>query len=245
MSNSKAIGWAIAGTGLFADSYIAPALKVASGTRLVAVYSRDKERGAAFANKHGIERSYDSYNELLSDPDIEVLHIATPNSLHAQQVIEAAEANKNILCEKPMALTIQDCESMIEACARNMVKLGVGFQNRHHPGHVEARRLISSGEAGSITLAIANYSHGWMDSTLSGWRDDPVMAGGGSLIGMGVHCIDLLRFLLALEVEKVMALSDAKWIDKPVEETILVNLKFENGPFGSVIAGFHVPRANN
>lgn len=237
--------WAIVGTSWFANDYIAPAINAVSSAKLVAVHSRDKARGTAFAAKHGIARSYDSYHEMLSDPEVEVVHIVTPNHLHARQTIEAAEAGKHVLCEKPMSLTIEDGELMIEACRKNNVKLGVGFQNRHHPAHMQARRLISSGEAGDITLVTVQNNHPWMDFHLSGWRADPAIAGGGSLMGMGAHCIDLLRFFLAQEVEEVSAISDAKWIDKPLEETILINLKFENGPFGSVIAGFHVPRPYN
>lgn len=241
----KTRGWAVVGTSWFANDYIAPAINAASSAKLVAVHSRDKARSAAFAAKHGIERSYDSYREMLSDPEVEVVHIATPNHLHTPQTIEAAEAGKHVLCEKPMSLTIEDGEHMIETCRKNNVKLGVGFQNRHHPAHVQARRLILSGEAGDITLVTAQYNHPWMDFHLSGWRADPSIAGGGSLMGMGAHCIDLLRFFLAQEVEEVSAISDAKWIDKSLEETILINLKFKNGPFGSVIAGFHVPRPYN
>ena len=246
MSESdKERGWAIVGTSWFADTYIAPAINEASGSRLVAVHSRDKARGAAFAAKHGIERSYDSYSEMLADPEVKVVHIVTPHHLHVSPTTQAAEAGKHVLCEKPMALTIEDGERMIEACQKNGVKLGIGFHNRHHPAHVEARRLISSGEVGDITLVTAQNNHGWMDFQFSGWRTDPAMAGGGSYMGMGIHAIDLLRFFLAQEVEEVSAISDAKWIGRPIEETILINLKFENGPFGSVIAGLHVPRPHN
>lgn len=243
--SDKIRGWALVGTGWLAGDNLAPAINMASSAKLVAVHSRDKERGTAFAAKYGIEKSYDSFGEMLSDPEVEVVYIASPNSLHASQTIQAAEAGKHILCEKPMALTIEDCERMVEACRKNGVKLGIGFQNRHHPGHVEARRLISSGEVGNITLATVQYSHDWMDFSWSGWRADPRIAGGGSLVAMGVHCLDLLRFLLGQEVEEVLALSDAKWLGKPVEETILISLKFENGPFAFVVTGLHVPRPHN
>jgi 1,5-anhydro-D-fructose reductase (1,5-anhydro-D-mannitol-forming) len=182
---------------------------------------------------------------MLSDSAVEVVHITTPNHLHAEQTIQAVRAGKHVLCEKPMALTVAECEAMIEACRSNGVKLGIGFQNRHHPAHIEARRLIASGEAGDVTMVAAQYCHGWIDRTLAGWRADPLISGGGSLMGMGLHCIDLLRFLLGKEVEEVVAISDNRWTGRPVEETMLVNLKFENGPFGSVIAGFHVPRSYN
>jgi predicted dehydrogenase len=182
---------------------------------------------------------------MLADPDVEVVHIASPNNLHARQTIEAAEAGKHVLCEKPMALTVEDCELMIKTCKKNRVKLGVGFQNRHHMGHQEARRIIASGEAGNITLATAQFNVDWINFEWSGWRADPQAAGAGSLAAMGVHCIDLLRFLLGDEIEEVSALSDTKWNHKPLEDMILVNIKFENGPFASVVAGLHVAHTSN
>ena len=120
----KERGWAVVGTSWFADTYIAPAINEVGGSRLVAVHSRDKARGAAFAAKHGIERSYDSYSEMLADPEVKVVHIVTPHYLHASPTIQAAEAGKHVLCEKPMALTIEDGERMIEACQKKRGEAG-------------------------------------------------------------------------------------------------------------------------
>ncbi len=241
----KGRGWAIVGLGKHADVYLAPAIQKASGARLAAVCSRDKAKAEAFAAKHGAERAYGSFEDMLSDPAVEVVHVATPNSLHADQVVQAAKAGKHVLCEKPMALTVGECERMIEVCRKSGVKLGVGFQNRHHPAHVETRRLIASGVAGDVMYASAQYAHGWVDRSLAGWRADPEMSGGGSLMGAGLHCLDLLRFLLGKEVEEVVAVTDAGQPNRPVDEIVLCVLKFRHGPYAYAASGLHIPRSYN
>jgi len=223
-------GWAIVGLGKHADAYLAPAIQKAPSARLAAVCSRDRAKAEAFAAKHGADRAYGSFDELLSDPAVEVVHIASPNSLHADQTVQAARAGKHIMCEKPMSLTVADGERMVEICRSHRVKLGVGFQNRHHPAHQEARRLIVEGAVGEITHAVAQYGHGFISRSLSGWRADPAMAGGGSLMGSGLHCLDLLRFLLGKEVEEVVAATDMGQPDRPVDEVVLAILKVPRWP---------------
>jgi 1,5-anhydro-D-fructose reductase (1,5-anhydro-D-mannitol-forming) len=244
--DSACRGWAIIGLGKHADAYLAPAIQKASGARLVAVCSRDKARAEAFASRHGAERSYCSFEQLLSDPAVEVVVIATPNSLHADQTVAAARAGKHVLCEKPMAVTASECERMIEACRSHGVKLGVDFQNRHHPAHQEARRIIASGAVGDITYASAQYAHGKIGVSFTGWRADPEMSGGGgSLYGAGLHSLDLLRFLIGKEVEEVTAVTDVGQQGRVVDETVLTILKFGKGTFGYAASGLHIPRSCN
>lgn len=238
-------GWGILGIGQHADARVAPAIVKAKDTRLAAVWSRDKTRAAAFAAKHGAGKSYDSLDEIMRDPNVDVIYIATPNNLHAQHTIMAARAGKHVLCEKPMALTLQEGEQMIEACRRSGVKLGICFQNRHHPAHVEARRLILSGGVGEITLATAQYCHGWFGPHWKGWRAVPEMAGGGALMGTGLHPIDLLRFLIGKEVAEVKAFADEDWEARKVDDQVLVILRFQDGPNAIVISGGKVPRSYN
>ena len=248
--SSDVYGWGVVGTGRHADTFFVPALKQAQGTKLVAIYSRDKDRGAAFAAKHEAERSYDDFSKMLADPEIDIVYVASPNNLHASQTIQAAAAGKHVLCEKPMALTVEDCESMIKACQEKGLKLGLDFHMRHHPAHVEAHRLIQSGVAGEITLVTAQYSHGIFGGTLGGvtvarWRQDPEVAGGGAIMGMGIHCLDLLRFLLGKEVEEVRALTDEKWSGQPVDQETFILMKFKDGPFCFVTSSMRVRQAYN
>ena len=113
------VGWGIIGAGNHADRTVAPALNSAENTKIVAVCGHNMEPTREFATKHGAERAYDSLEKMLGDSDLDVLFITTPNGLHAQQAIQAAEAGKHVVCAKPMALTVSDGELMVEACDKN------------------------------------------------------------------------------------------------------------------------------
>ena len=147
------IGWAIVSTGRYPDVTVAPALKLAQGAELAAVYSRNRQTGEEFARKHGAAAAYDSLDDLLDDPRVEVVYICSPNQLHAEYTERAARAGKHVLVEKPMALNLTDAEAMIQICESQGVKLGVGFQLRLHPGRIETRRRVLAGELGTIALA--------------------------------------------------------------------------------------------
>jgi predicted dehydrogenase len=242
------IGWGIIGTGGHADTMVAPAIKKVPGSSIIAAYDIKTESAQNFAARHSVENVYDSLDKMLKDPDIDSLYIATPNYLHSRLTIQAAEAGKHVLCEKPMALTIADGELMVEACRKNNVKLGVSFPERFHPAHQEARRLIRSGEAGEITLVKAQFCRGgarggWR--TWSAWRIDPNMVGAGALYGQGLHVIDALRFILDSEVAEVCAITDETPPDYPVDDMAYVIIKFENGLCGTVVCGMLAPRSEN
>ncbi|MBI4199785.1 MAG: Gfo/Idh/MocA family oxidoreductase [Chloroflexi bacterium] len=243
--SSSTLGWGIIGIGRHADARMAPAIQSAKGARLVAVCSRNEERARAFAETHGAAWFYTDLGMMLQNPAVEVVYIATPNALHAPQTLLAAAAGKHVLCEKPMALSVADAEAMVEACQRHNVRLGVCFQNRHHPAHQEMKRLLASGFAGDITLAVAQYSHGFGGGYFRGWRADVSLAGGGALMGSGLHPIDLLRFLLGKEIVEVWAASDGRLDEGLVDEMTIAILKFADGPFATVVSSIRVPRAHN
>ncbi|MFC2007347.1 Gfo/Idh/MocA family protein [Chloroflexota bacterium] len=242
------IGWGILGTGTHAGSTTAPSINGAANSKIVAVCDLSMERAGEFAAKHGVEHVYDSLDKMLENPALDVLYIATPNYLHARQAVQAAEAGKHILCEKPMTITVEDAELMVAACDKNKVKLGVSFPARYHPAHIEARHYIQSGIVGEINVVKAQYCRGgsrgsW--STWSPWRSDPSMGGAGALYGQGVHPIDLLRFMLDSEIEEVRALTDENPPEYPVDDMAYVIIRFENGVTGVVICGMLAPRSEN
>ena len=239
------VGWGIVGIGNHADRCMAPAIFQAKDAELTAVCSRDAGRARAFAAKHGARRSYDDFAAMLRDDAVQAVYISTPNNLHAEQTIEAAQAGKHILCDKPMAIRVADCERMIESCRKNGVKLGVAFQNRHHPAHVEAKRLITAGTAGDILMGKAEYSHFQGSRHRGGWRADPLMAGGGILMGMAVHALDLLRFLIGQEVDMVQAITDELPPARPLDETLLALLRFRGGAYGTVVSSRLFPHPQN
>ncbi len=238
------IGWGVVGTGDYVANHVAHALATTPGARLAGVYSRDKSKGEDFARTHGASRSYESFESMLADPEIEVVHVTSPNHLHPEHTILAAQAGKHVLCEKPMALTVADCEEMIDACRANGVKLGVGFENRHHPAHIEMRRLVETGAVGEIPVVTVQYSR-WLHRSIDGWRANPALSGGGSLMGLGVHCLDTIRFILAAEAAQVVAFTDERLGGRPVDELVLAVVRLENGTFCQIVSGINVPRSHN
>ncbi len=247
------IGWGIISTGRHPDLKIVPAMKRA-GARLAGVYSRDRERAEVFAEKHGIPAAYDSLPDLLKNPGVQAVFIASPNSLHALHTKFAADAGKHVLVEKPMAVNVAEAMDMVRACRRTGVKLGVGFHLRHHPGHIRARQLVREGILGRITLAHAQFcfpdKRGVVElpprPALSQWWADPALTGGSySLMGMGVHALDLLHALLAHPITEVAAITDGQTAKQPLDTIAVISLRFANGTLGTMTCGRRVPDTRN
>lgn len=247
-----ATGWAIVSTGRHPDRKMAPAIRQAQNADLVAVYSRDRARAEEFARKHDARAAYDSLEDLLRDSRVDVVYIAAPNHLHAPYTEMAATARKHVLCEKPMALTVEDALKMVEICSRHGVRLKVAFHLRHHPGHQEARRIVQGGSLGTVALATAMWGVGQRGVVFPGprtgrekWWDHPEMAGAGAMAAYGVHCVDLLRFLLGQEVIEVAAVTDAHRSERPLEYLGVMALRFRGGTLGSAFCSRRIPDPRN
>ena len=248
-----AIGWGIISTGRHPDVKVVPAMKQAEDTIVVAAYSRSSERASAFAEKHGIPNSYDSLDALLENPEVEAVFISSPNSLHAEHTVKAAEAGKHVLVEKPMAISVAEATEMVRACQTAGVYLGVGFQLRFHAGHEMARDLIQNGALGTIAMAQAQWCLGTRGAVapprrtgLSNWWGQPEMIGHAStLMGTGVHAIDLLQFLLGQPISEVTALTDGQTDENPLEQAAAVALRFGDGTLGTVVCGRRMPDTRN
>jgi 1,5-anhydro-D-fructose reductase (1,5-anhydro-D-mannitol-forming) len=238
----------------------APALVEAEGAEPVAVYSRDPARAAAFAATHGAHAAYTSLEALLADARVDVVWIAAPNFLHAPYTTQAAQAGKHVLVEKPMAISVAEALEMVQTCQAQGVKLGVGFHVRHHPGHHEARRLIREGCLGTMTLVHAQWGGGlrgqveiaptrlmaMRSGERSAWWGMPEQLGGAyAMMASGVHCVDVLCFLLGQHVVEVAALTDGQTPDHPLERVATMCLRFSEGTIGTVSCGFKMPDAKN
>jgi predicted dehydrogenase len=182
---------------------------------------------------------------MLANPKVDAVYIATPNGLHAEHTVAAARAGKHVLCDKPMALDEAQSLRMIEACERHDVRLGVVYQNRFHPAHIEARRLVQSGLLGEIQYASGQLCVGRSRGHWKGWRLDPALAGSGAIVGQAVHPIDILRYLMDSEVVEVQAMTDEHAPERPVDDMSYALLRFANGAHATVVAGTLVPRSAN
>src|SRR5437870_11873656 len=204
-------GWGIVSTGKHPDIKIAPAIAAADGGELVGVYSRDQHRAEAFAQKHHARAAYSQLGDLLKDSRVDGVFVSSPNALHAEHVVQAAEAGKHVLCEKPMATKIADAVRMLQACRRAGVTLGIAFNLREHPAYIRRRELVAAGTLGRIVLAQAQWAFGVRGrdgspprTPLTQWWDTPELIGDAStMMGTGVHSVDLLRFVLGAEVDEI------------------------------------------
>lgn len=203
------LSWAVVGTGVLVDVSIAPAIRALTGSHLAAVYSRSIDKAGAFADKHGATAAYADYAAMLADPEIDIVYIASPNSMHPQQTLDALGHGKHVLVEKPMALTETDATTMVRAASMNGLKLGVGFHLRHKATARAGRDAIAAGRLGDVFYADMAIGAGKGLYPYDTWRADPALAGGGSLLHQGTHAVDLAAFLFGQPIIEVTALMDS------------------------------------
>ena len=223
----ETLGWGIIGIGNIVRSTMAPAMLVEPACDLVAAVSRDQGRADEFAQEFGARFAYAVYEEMLANPEVEAVFIATPNLFHADQVVAAADAGKHVFCDKPLGINVADARRALDACESAGVSLGVNFHNRHLPWVRDVSRLIAEKTIGAIQVIQLQVASG--PRHYDNWRADPVMAGLGSVHNVGVHGLDFLRVLLQSDPVEVMAMFDRAPGSGEVEMLALIQLRFENG----------------
>jgi 1,5-anhydro-D-fructose reductase (1,5-anhydro-D-mannitol-forming) len=205
-SGRPRIGWGVIGASNFAASYVIPAIHAVAGAEAIAVFSTSADRGARFAATCGVPRSYASIDALLGDPDVQAVYISTTNELHAEQAVAAARAGKHVLCEKPLALSVDDAIAMQVACDQARVVLGTNHHLRGAPTITAMRRLVEEGAIGEILAARVFHARS-LPPVLRTWRLTRPGAGAGVTLDITVHDADTLRYLLDDEIVEVSALS--------------------------------------
>lgn len=221
------LGWGIIGIGNIVKTTIAPAMVEEPDCELVAAVSRDQGRARHFASDFGVRYAYDDYDLMLANPEVEAVFIATPNSLHAEQVIAAARSGKHVLCDKPLAINVPDARRALDACTEAGVRLGINFHNRHLPWVQDVSRLIAEGVIGDVEMVQVQVASG--PRHYDNWRADPEIAGLGTVHNVGVHGLDFLRVLLSSDPVEVVAMFDRPPGTGEVEMQALMTLRFANG----------------
>jgi UDP-N-acetylglucosamine 3-dehydrogenase len=179
--------------------------------------------------------SYTSYQELLSDAAIAIVSIGLPHRLHREVLLAAIAAGKHVLCEKPLCMTVGECDEVIDAAARANVTVGVQHNQLFYPPHVRAKEMIDNGSIGRPVLMRLRLAIG---GKFRGWRTDPAVTGGGILFDAGVHRFYVARYLLG-EVDEVMAMADNTRLGG--EDVAVVGLRFRSGALGVIEANYHAP----
>jgi len=239
------VNWEVVGACGIADRRTIPeGITKAKNAKLVAVMDVvAEEKVKSVAKKYGNVKYYTKEEDLVNDKNVQVIYIATPTNLHCPQTILAAKRGKHVLCEKPMAMTVSECEKMIDVCKKNKVKLSLGYMMRYHAYHKKIKEIVDSGVLGRLVMCRAQLSC-WYPPIEGAWRQDPKSGGGGSLIDMGSHCIDLLE-LICGKVSEVSCFTNTIAHKYPVEDTAIMLVKFNNGSIGVVDTCFSVPDASS
>ena len=236
---SKVLRYAVVGLGYIAQSAVLPAFKNARrNTRLAALVSNDAKKLKLLGKRYDVEllHDYDSYDELLGSGEIDAVYIALPNTMHRDYTIRAANAGIHVLCEKPLADTPQDCEAMIEACARNRVKLMTAYRLHFERANLEMADIAHSGKLGELRYFSSNFSQQIAPGNVRLKKD----LGGGPVQDMGIYCINAVRNLFAAEPLEVLASAvsprDARFREVP--ETVTALMRFPKDRIASFTCSF-------
>ena len=230
----RKLGVALAGLGSYSRGQLGPALKLTRDCRLAGVVTGSPEKGREWAGEYGFPEAhvygYEAMAGMAENPDIDIVYIVTPNALHAEHAIAAAKAGKHVICEKPMAATVAECDAILAACEEAGVKLGMGYRLHYEPCHIELKRLAQTREFGPFTRMDGGFSF-----ILNGlqWRIEHALSGGGPLMDVGVYVIQA-HFMAAGGEMPVAVTARELPKERPdffheVEETIEWVMEFADG----------------
>ena len=230
----KKIRFGIIGAGTIALEGHIPAIMNTPGAELVAICRRNKEKANQLAEKFNVPEVYYSYQNLVKSKNVDAVIVATPNAYHRENTIAAAEEGKHVLCEKPMATNLEDAKEMIRACRENKVKLQVGFNQRFF-NHIKiVKRLIEEKVIGEVKAFNTTYREGWdLYSVESDYRNHADLSGGACLIDLGIHKIDLVRYLLA-DFKEICAEVKHSVMPAKLDDNAWVLCNLNNGITGCV-----------
>ena len=239
----RKLGVALVGLGYYSTDLLAPALRETHLCRLAGIVTGTPAKAERWMRLHGIPAShvynYDTMDRLAENPDIDIVYVVTPHGLHAEHTVRAARAGKHVICEKPMALTVADCDAMILACRESGVKLQIGYRLHYHAGHQELLRIGREKAFGlPLKMEGANGFRAWS----KGWRMTQKLAGGGPLMDMGIYVVQAACCIGGGAPLAVTAREEPKTrpdVFDEVEETLRWTMEFADGSSGEFMTSFN------
>jgi predicted dehydrogenase len=222
--SEKKLRWGIISTANIGKWAVIPAIQASSNGEVVAVASRDAQKGEAFAAELGIPRSFGSYEALLERAEVDAIYNPLPNSMHLEWSIKAAEKGVHVLCEKPLALNAAECDEMQAAADANGVKLMEAFMYRFHPQTEKVVALVREGALGDLRFIHSAFTFRLTRPDNIRWDPD---LGGGSLMDVGSYCVNISRTVAGQEPVEVQAF--ARWSPSGVDDQLVGTMRFESG----------------
>jgi predicted dehydrogenase len=239
----KKLGWAIVGLGSLSINQILPGFSKCEKSKVVALVSGHPDKANKLAQRYGVSSkniyNYGNYDSLKDNPEVDVVYVVLPNGMHAEYTVRALQAGKHVLTEKPMANTPDECRQMIDAARKADRKLMVAYRCRYEPHNQEAIRIARSKELGPTQMILADA--GFPIGDPNQWRLNKKMAGGGSLMDIGIYALNACRYLTGEEPKEVNAMmystpGDARF--KEVEEHVSFQLRFPSGVLANCTSSY-------
>ena len=246
--NTKKLGVALVGLGRYSDFQLAPALLETKHCYLAGIVTGTPSKEKIWADKYNIPKeniyNYENFDNIVLNDTIDIVYVVLPNSMHAEFSIRAARAGKHVICEKPMAVSVVECDAIINACKNADVKLGIGYRMQSDPYTKEIKRLVKEkpfGEVNYVSSDAAYISNGRPDQ----WRLNHALSGGGALMNMGVYSIQSSIYGVGSNPISVSAQEFSTRPDyfKDTDETITAQFKFDNGVIAQMFTS-HNAKAN-
>lgn len=231
--SGRKLGVALCGLGSLSTHQLAPALQKTRHCRLAGIVTGSPQKAKQWQEQYQLPArsvySYDTMADMADNPDIDIVYVVTPNALHAQHTIQAARAGKHVFCEKPMEVSVERCQQMIDACKSANRLLGVAYRCQFEPNNLECIRIAREQELGALKVIEAGF--GFPIGDPNQWRLKRALAGGGALMDVGVYALQATRYLTGEEPISVIALETKTDHEKfaEVDETILWQAKFPSG----------------
>lgn len=244
MAEMKEVRWGFIGCGDVTEIKSGPAFARIPHSKVVAVVSRNPKKAQDYARRHGIARAYSNADELLKDPEVNAVYVATPPASHAHYAIMAARTSKHVYVEKPMAMTYGQCQRMISEARKFNVHLFVAYYRRALPYFLKIKEILDANGIGEVQSVLLRLSRSVPEEIISGkqlpWRYNPQISGGGLLVDLGSHQLDLLDFLLG-PIDQVTGIATNRIKYYKVEDVVGAAFGFSTGVLGSGLWNFAVP----
>lgn len=232
-SAPKKLGFAIVGLGRFGAGQLLRSLPECKFARAAALVSGHPDKAKDLAGKYNVPETciynYENFDKIKDNGDVDVVYVVLPNSMHAEYSIRAASAGKHVMCEKPMAVSVEECQQMIDACNKNNRKMSIGYRLRYEPYNMHAIEIVQKKKYGPLRVIESNHSFVIGQGE---WRTDMKLSGGGPVMDVGIYSLNLSRYVTGEEPTHVTAQTwqpkdDARFVN--TDATMVFSLKFPSG----------------
>ncbi len=237
------LGVALVGLGYYSTDLLAPALQQTKNCYLAGIVTGTPSKAEVWKKKYNIPDKniydYQSFDQVANNDDIDVIYVVLPPSMHKEYVIRAANAGKHVWCEKPMAINVQECQDMIDACKKNKQSLAIGYRLQHEPNTQQYRKIVNQHLLGKVKAV--ECAAGYVENRTNHWKQDRAM-GGGVLYDMGVYAIQGARLGTGMEpvaiVSAITSTTRPEIYKNGLDETVVATLEFPGGVFANIKTSF-------